>query len=942
MTPNERLAKMLLQLGYCERSIIEQSLKRCQVGSGWDLGDFLLRTKVISAEQLNYARALSNDDSNSNATLISARSASVMGSSPNQSGNRDFGPESLHGTGPDQYLTRIEELGVGGMGAVFRVEDKRLGRHAAMKVLLKETIDPDLRQRFLREAQITARLVHPSIPSVYEVGTTPDGELYFLMQVVEGRTLEDHIEDFHARGAPPEALNGLLEVLVKASEAIAYAHSQGYIHRDLKPSNIMIGQFGEVMVMDWGIAKELGKEEDPFVLSLGLSPEKLEKEAGLTVEGTVLGTPGFMPPEQAGGDKVSEESDVFALGALLTCILTGEPPITGGNMFNVLAATVKEEIFTPRMRNRRISRELDGLARAALKGNPEERLSSAEMFFRDLRAYLNQRFLATVHYSFFEKARRRLAQHSSLIIGGLIFLTVILLLVVLTQRLSLQQKFQAELITSNTDLKKEKGSLVKENIEKNKELEGLRRSRILMLRAESTGNSAKELDTARRYVDEALSLNRTEELKLRACRLFINFRDWKKAKALAKELALSKRLVYEALFLENLILELEADRDEELFEPMRRLAIFYDNGVENDYTVFAAGFRHYLDKEFRKALALFRKLTARKERSYFLTYRASCHFFLKDYEKSILWANKAVAANPKNAYAHVNLARSYSETKERQKSLIHIVAACSLKPNVRLFLSYRAQILSELDDFPSAIRDINSLLNRPGDHGRLYARRAELYRLSKNLKKAEQDARRALTTPTLGFFAFRVHALTLMDQKRWDDAITSIDQGLARFPKRGLLHSLKAECYRRLKRYDLALNEFDQAIFLGESGLPTLNNRAIVMARLKKHKLAIAEFSMVLSRAEFPTTYGERALSYEAIGNYENALKDLNTGIKLTPDRADFYVYKARVLRKMGRLEDALKICNDSLAMADRLRTLLFTRAQIHMGQNNLELARRD
>lgn len=938
MTKNERLAKILLQLGYCERSIIEQSLKRCQAGTGWDLGDFLVRTKVITAEQLNYARTLNGDESNSNPTLITASvtpRASV-------SGSQSFIAEQYHNASADQYLRQVEELGVGGMGAVFRVEDKRLGRDAAMKVLLRDTIDPDKRQRFLREAQITARLVHPSIPSVYEVGTTPKGELYFLMQVVEGRTLEDHIVDFHDRGAPQESLPALLEVLVKASEAIAYAHSQGYIHRDLKPSNIMIGQFGEVMVMDWGIAKELGKEDDPFVMSLGLTPEKLEKEGGLTVEGTVLGTPGYMPPEQAGGEKVREESDVFALGALLTCILTGKPPITGDNVFGVLTATVKEEIYSPRMRNRKISRELDGLARAALVGNPELRLSSAEMFYRDLRAYLNRRFLSTVHYSSFEKARRSIAQHSSFIISGLVFLTVVLVAVVLAQRLSLQERFQAQLITSNSDLKKEKGTLVEENRQTNKALEDLRKSRILMLRAESTGTSVRELDAARRFIDEALSLNPTEELKLRACRLLINFRDWKKARMLAKELSLSKRLVYEALFLENLIFESEMDRDEELFEPMRRLAIFFDNGVENDYTVFAAGFRHYLDKEFSKALALFRKLTARQDRSYFLTYRASCHYFLNEYDASIRWANEAVAANPKNAYAHVNLARSYSKTGQRQKSLIHIVSACSLKPNVRLFLSYRAQILADLDDFPSAIRDINALLNRPGKHGLLYARRAELYRLSKNLKKAEMDARRALSTPPVELPAFRVHALTLMEQTRWGDAIKSIDQGIARFPRSARLHSFKAECYRRLKKYDLALAEFDRAIFLGELGLPTMNNRAIVLAKLKKYRLAIAEFNSVLARKQYPKTYGERGLCYEAVGELEKALKDFDYGIKLLPERSDFYVYKARTLRKMGRFKEALALCNFSLEKLDRLRILLLTRAQISMAQNDLEQARRD
>lgn len=943
MTPNERLAKSLLQLGYGERSTIEQSLRRCEATQGWDLGEFLLRVRALTPEQVQHARAHSLDESNSTATLVSRRSTGRVSRSFVQAGSQEINEANVPASATAQYLKRLEELGVGGMGAVYRVEDKRLQRHAAMKVLLKEAIDPDIRQRFLREAQFTARLVHPSIPSVYELGTTPEGELYFLMQVVEGRTLEDHIEDFHARGAPPEALNALLEVLVKASEAIAYAHSQGYIHRDLKPSNIMIGQFGEVMVMDWGIAKALGKDDDPFVMSLGLSPEKLEKEGGLTVEGTVLGTPGYMPPEQAGGEKVSEEADIFALGALLTCILTGKPPITGGNMFNVLAATVKGEIFTPRMRNRRISRELDGLARAALKAKPEERLSSAEMFVRDLRAYLGGRFLATVRYSPFEKARRKLARHSTTIIAALVFLSVILMVVVLAQRLSLQQRFQNELITSNSDLKKEKGNLEEANLKASKELEGLRRSRILMLRAESAGSSEEDLAAALRDIEEALELNPSLELKLRACRMLIFFRKWPKAKALAKELSRAESFKYEGLFLQNLVMESESDGEEEFFSPLRRLANFYDDGIENDYTVFAVGYRHYIDKEFAKALVFFRKLTGRKERSYFFGYRASCHFFLKEYGEASRWAKEAVGSNPKNYYAHFNLARAYMELRESHSALVHISIALALKPGVRAILSSRAQILTDLDDFGAAIKDLNALLRLPGDHGRLLTRRSELQRLSGKPKLAETDARRALGMPNPRPNAFRMLALALMDQLRWEDTLLVTGNGIARFPKDAFLHTYKAEALRRLKRYKESLQQFDLAMSYGNSTIPVLNNRALVLSRLGQHKSAIREFSTVLSQRQIPATYIERALSYELTENFEKALIDLDVAAKLDPKRrADCYVYKSRILAKLQRLDESLAISNEFLNGVPQLKILLLNRAQIYMSKGNFEMARRD
>ena len=242
---------------------------------------------------------------------------------------------------------RYEDLGGigrGGMGEVRRVRDRIMGRVLAMK-LLSPDIErtPAARARFLAEARLTAGLQHPGIVPVHECGALPDGQLWFTMQEVRGRTLSAVIEALHAdvgdAGPAPEATRRVLDIHARVCETVAYAHSRGVVHRDLKPDNVMIGEFGEALVMDWGIARaaeggppstvagareiESGSARSPDVAAL--------LGAGCTQPGGVLGTPSYMAPEQALGDRlrIGPRADVYALGAILYEILSGLPPYVG-------------------------------------------------------------------------------------------------------------------------------------------------------------------------------------------------------------------------------------------------------------------------------------------------------------------------------------------------------------------------------------------------------------------------------------------------------------------------------------------------------------------------------------------------------------------------------------------------------------------------------------
>jgi hypothetical protein len=234
----------------------------------------------------------------------------------------------------------FERIGVGGMGEVYRCGDDALRRDLAIKVIKAEMHgDHNAEERFLREARLTGALQHPGIVPVHNLGWLSDGRLFYTMKLVRGRTLADLLRD---EPEGPERLPRLLAVVEKMCQAVAYAHSKGIIHRDLKPSNVMVGEFGEVQVMDWGLAKELDRAEP--VAPPGEATEEVdtvaraEEAAGLTRAGAALGTPAYMPPEQATGDWdiVDERADIFALGAILCEVLTARPPYYGASRDDLL------------------------------------------------------------------------------------------------------------------------------------------------------------------------------------------------------------------------------------------------------------------------------------------------------------------------------------------------------------------------------------------------------------------------------------------------------------------------------------------------------------------------------------------------------------------------------------------------------------------------------
>ena len=290
----------------------------------------------------------------------------------------------------------------GGLGQVFIARDNELGRQVALKeIIADKAANPELRARFVLEAEINGNLEHPGIVPVYGLGTYPDGRPYYAMRFIEGDSLKEAVKRFHAAGPAGDAssrrrfdsleFRQLLRRFVDVCNAIAYAHSRGVLHRDLKPANVMLGQFGETLIIDWGLAKATGQAD----LSTGGSTGAvLLPASGSSIEqteaGNVLGTPAYMSPEQAVGRirELGPASDLYGLGATLFAVLTGRPPVEGDDVIEILSRVRCGAIDRPRSVVPGVPRPLESICLRALALRPEDRYPHAKALADDVERWL--------------------------------------------------------------------------------------------------------------------------------------------------------------------------------------------------------------------------------------------------------------------------------------------------------------------------------------------------------------------------------------------------------------------------------------------------------------------------------------------------------------------------------------------------------------------------
>jgi len=408
-------------------------------------------------------------------------------------GDEDSGAET------DRLLTKLSEkeaetiryrikgeIARGGMGAILRVWDDDLRRNFAMKVLLSRRgdddlasqrageVDKELLSRFLEEAQITGQLDHPGIVPVHDLGLDARGRVYFTMRLVRGRDLKG-ILDLLAKGEQGWSLTKALHVVLKVCEAMAFAHSKGVVHRDLKPANIMVGRFGETYVMDWGLARVLGRRDshdmrlkpaDASALSLVRTARRTDassedgsgdaKSPLVTMDGDVIGTPSFMSPEQALGklEEVGPRSDVYSLGSILYQILTGHAPYVKPDAklapHTVLMSVIEGPPTPVDVANPNVPGELAAICNKAMARDADARYPTMLEMAADIEAFLEGRVVSAYEAGPFAEARKWVQRNRGL--AATIGLAALLAIGGIAGVIAVQVTKATELRLANQDL----------------------------------------------------------------------------------------------------------------------------------------------------------------------------------------------------------------------------------------------------------------------------------------------------------------------------------------------------------------------------------------------------------------------------------------------------------------------------------------------------------
>ena len=411
-----------MRLAQADRALLEPLVRRHIEQHGDDPSRSL--ASLSSVDWIRPAlEPLGNTDADVQQTLdklAPPRAALLVDPSATATYSRSTGPG-----GPRFRILRFHARG--GLGEVFVAQDAELHREVALKQIQDRHWEhPESRSRFLLEAEITGALEHPGIVPVYGLGHYDDGRPFYAMRFIKGDSLKEAIERFYkteAAGRKPGErmleLQKLLRRFLDVCNAVAYAHSRGVLHRDIKPGNIMVGQYGETLVVDWGLAKVVGTREASAEATLRPPSASGSSE---TLPGSAIGTPAYMSPEQAAGrlDELGPASDVYSLGATLYCLITGKAPIEGSglDLEAILQRVQRGDFPRPRQVNAEIPRGLEAICLKAMARHPDDRYATPRALADDIERWLADESVSAYAEPWTQRAARWARRHQTAVVAA--------------------------------------------------------------------------------------------------------------------------------------------------------------------------------------------------------------------------------------------------------------------------------------------------------------------------------------------------------------------------------------------------------------------------------------------------------------------------------------------------------------------------------------------
>ncbi len=506
---------LALQNDFIDRDALLAAFATWVKGKERPLGEILCQAGKLTKLQDDLLRALAEQHikQHGNDPKRSLSAVSTVGSIPDelrklgdphleatlslvaqQRSSNDVQTVAAHeSSGTGQRFRVLRPYAKGGLGEVFVAQDEELNREVALKeIQARFANQTESRSRFRQEAEITGNLEHPGIVPVYGLGQYSDGRPFYAMRFIRGDSLKEAIERFHAQLGPAVSqrlavgersleLRKLLGRFVDVCNAIEYAHSRGVLHRDLKPGNVVLGKFGETLVVDWGLAKALGKTEHA---DASLPPVIPSTESGSTptMLGSAIGTPAFMSPEQAAGrvNELGPATDVYSLGATLYCLLTGQPPFSGNDKGEILARVQNGDFPRPREVRPHVPAALQAICLKAMAQKPPERYDSPQMLADDIEHWLADEPVACYPEPPLVRARRWIKRHPALVVGTAA--TVLISLASLAAIASIIAQSNHALAAKNSELDAKNTALEQANL----------RERQATAKAEANAKVARE------------------------------------------------------------------------------------------------------------------------------------------------------------------------------------------------------------------------------------------------------------------------------------------------------------------------------------------------------------------------------------------------------------------------------------------------------------------
>lgn len=799
------------------------------------------------------------------------------------------------------------ELGRGGMGVVYRARDTRLRRAIAVKVLRARPPSPSARARFVQEAQVTGQLAHPCIPPVHDIGELEDGQPFFAMKVVQGESLRSKLDTLRQQEIPRRqrqaafSLARRLDVLTKVGEALAYAHAHGVVHRDLKPENVMIGEFGEVQVMDWGLAKLIDSSTPIDRSGWLVSSDRTDQARHATIDGDVAGTPGYMAPEQARGevDLLDVRTDVFALGVMLYEMLALARPYAGATEVEILAHARTGDWIPIDARLRASSDppptpppELVAIAGRAMAPEPDGRYASVGDLLADLRAFAAHERVRAYPGTIGTRLAKAIQRHPRVALGSLVALVVAILGV---QIVSLRRAADAE--------------------------------RYRAALAERGARDAEALKIAAEQRTERLGRLATERLSADARAAISDFHrawtEWDGAHRgpdqffasyspadLARYLA-----AYDALFEAHAILDTHPSTADHFDRALLRQAT-------GDYQGAIAGYADSLAIDGQQLGAI--------------VHRGICRSQLGDYAGAATEFDRALEINPRSTLALLNRAVLHFKRGDVASEMADYDRALEIDPDMEPARMNRGFARKQSGDLDGALADYDRVLARFPGHADAHFRRGWILLARGERELAMESLTSALTLDPRHVLA-RMHRAD-QRQKGGDAAGALADYAVALELDPRSIEAWTNRGIALMARGDLAgaRDAFDAALAIDPAHAGTLVSRGALHIAMGDYPAALADLDRALaSSPRSRDALANRGVALLAQGNVDLAIATFDALVEHYPNDTDAWTRRGEARQAKRDWSGAVVDFDRAIELAPRNDAAVGRRGVCHQNQGD-------